>query len=91
MSTLHIRAIRYNKESSGYAQHILNTGHSYGNIEDVMDIIKIERKGKHLDMLEKYHIFCTYKHNKHLNDNNIDIHNPIFNTVYKLNDTGAMK
>jgi hypothetical protein len=84
----HIRAIRYNKEASGYAQHILNTRHSYGNIEDVMDIIKTERKGKHLDTLEKYHTFCTYKH---LNDNNIDIHNPIFNIVYKLNDTGAME
>jgi hypothetical protein len=25
-----IRAIKYNKDSSGFAQHILNTGHSYG-------------------------------------------------------------
>jgi arginyl-tRNA--protein-N-Asp/Glu arginylyltransferase len=86
----HIRAIRYNKESSGYAQHILNTGHSYGNIEDIMDIIKIERKGKHLDTLEKFHIFCSYKLNKHLNDNNTDTQNPIFNTIYKQNDTNTI-
>jgi hypothetical protein len=36
-----------------------------------------------LDTLERFHIFCTFKQNKHLNDNNIDVHNPIFNTVYK--------
>jgi hypothetical protein len=36
----HIRAIKYNKESSGYAQRILNTRHSYGKIEYNMDIIK---------------------------------------------------
>jgi hypothetical protein len=50
-----------------------------------MDVIKIGRKGKHLDTLEKFHIFCSFKQNKHLNDSNLDINNPIFNTVYKPN------
>jgi hypothetical protein len=36
----HIRAIKYNKEASGYARHILNSGHSYGNIEYTVDIKK---------------------------------------------------
>jgi hypothetical protein len=53
----HVRAIKYNKETSGYARHILNSGHSYGSIDDTLDIIKIERKGKHLDTLERFHIF----------------------------------
>jgi hypothetical protein len=50
-----------------------------------MDVVKIERKGKHLDILEKFHIFCSLKQNKHLNDSNLDLNNPIFNTVYKPN------
>jgi hypothetical protein len=79
----HIRAIRHNKETSGYAKHILKSGHSYSSINDIMDIIKVKRKGKHLDTLERFHIFCTFKQNKHLNDNNIDVHNPIFNAIYK--------
>jgi hypothetical protein len=54
-----------------------------------MHIIKIERKGKHLDTLEKFHIFCSFKRNKHLNDNNIDTHNPIFNTIYKHNGSST--
>jgi hypothetical protein len=78
-----VRAIRFNKENSGYAKHILKSGHSYGNINDVMDILEVEKKGKHLDTLERFHIFCLYKQDNHLNDNNIDVYNPIFNTVYK--------
>jgi hypothetical protein len=85
----HARAIKYNKETSGYARHILNSGHSYGSIDDTMGIIKIERKGKHLDTLERFHIFCIFKQNKHLNDNNIDVHNPIFTTVYKYKDSNT--
>jgi hypothetical protein len=79
----HIRAIKYNRETSGYAKHILRSGHSYGNMEDTMDVIKVERKGKHLDTLERFHIFQAFKQNTHLNDSNIDVHNPIFNTIYK--------
>jgi hypothetical protein len=35
----HIRSIRYNREDSGYATHILNNIHRYGKIEDVMERI----------------------------------------------------
>jgi hypothetical protein len=57
----HIQAIRNNRESSGYAQHILKTGHIYGLIDDTIETIKVARKGKYLDSLEKYYIYCTYK------------------------------
>jgi hypothetical protein len=64
----------------------LNTGHSYGKIEDIMEIIKVENKGKHSDTLEKYYILCSYKQRQHLNDNNIVAYNPIFNTIEKQYD-----
>jgi hypothetical protein len=48
----HIEAIRYNNSNSGYSNHILNTGHTYGSITDAMKIVKIEKKGKHLKTLE---------------------------------------
>jgi hypothetical protein len=51
-----------------------------------MEIIKAENKGKHLDTLEKYHIFCSYKQRQHLKDNSIDAYNPIFNAIYKQDD-----
>jgi hypothetical protein len=53
----HIRDIKNNSSNSRYSNHILNTGHSYGNITDTMEIMKIERKGKHLNTFERYHIY----------------------------------
>lgn len=52
----HIRAIRNNTESSGCAQHNLSTVHSYGTIDDTMEIVKIARRGKYLDTLEKCNV-----------------------------------
>jgi hypothetical protein len=40
----HIQAIRTNKHTSKYAQHILDTGHAYGTIEETMDIIQTTKK-----------------------------------------------
>lgn len=37
----HIHAIKYNKDASIYAQHILNPGNSYGNMQNTMNIIQI--------------------------------------------------
>jgi hypothetical protein len=36
----HIRNIRFNKDESAYGQHILNQGHQYGPIEQIMQIIE---------------------------------------------------
>jgi hypothetical protein len=35
----HINNIRQNKEKSGYSQHILNTNHRYGTIDDTMETL----------------------------------------------------
>jgi hypothetical protein len=68
----HIHNIRSNNSNSGYSSHILNTGHTYGTITDTMEIITMGRKGKHLNTLEKYHIYKVSKNNLHMNDTNID-------------------
>jgi hypothetical protein len=77
----HIQAIRNNCSKSGYFNHILNTGHTYGAIADTVDVIRIGRKGRHLNTLERYHIYKTYKKNLHMNDVRIKAHNPIFQIV----------
>jgi hypothetical protein len=40
----HIDAIHGNKTTSKYAQHILDTGHSYGSIEDSLKILHHNKK-----------------------------------------------
>jgi hypothetical protein len=53
----HIHAIRSNSSNSGYSNLILNMGHTYGTITDTMNTIRTGRKGRHLNTLEKYHIY----------------------------------
>jgi hypothetical protein len=58
-------------------------GHSYGKI---MDTIDVKRKSRHLNTLERYHIYKVYMNNLLMNDVNIEAHNPIFQTVDELCD-----
>jgi hypothetical protein len=67
----HIQAIRNDNGNSAYSNHILNTGHAYGSITDTMKVIKIEKTGKHLNTLEKYHIYKISKNRLHMNDTHI--------------------
>jgi hypothetical protein len=60
--TERIQAIRNNNGNSGYSNHILNTGHTYGMIANTMDIIRVGRKGRHLNTLEKYYIYKISTH-----------------------------
>jgi hypothetical protein len=58
-----------NRGSSRYSNHIVNTGHTYGTITDTMDVIRTGRKGRHMNTLEKYHIYKISRNNLHMNDN----------------------
>jgi hypothetical protein len=80
----HIHDIRSNNSNSGYSNHVLNTGHTYGTIRDTVDVITKGRKEKHLNILERYHIYRISKDNLHMNDKNINTHNPIFETLHEL-------
>jgi hypothetical protein len=50
---------------------------------DTMDVITTGRKGKHLNTLERYHIYRT-RENLHMNDTYIDTHNPIFKALQDM-------
>jgi hypothetical protein len=77
----YIQAIRNNNSNLGYSKHILNTGHAYGSITNIMDIIKTDEDGRDLNTLERYHIYKISKGRLHMNDTYIDTHNPIFETL----------
>jgi hypothetical protein len=57
----YVQAITNNKGNSVYSNHVLSTGLTYGSITKTMNIIKTEKKGKHLNTLEKYHIHKSVK------------------------------
>jgi hypothetical protein len=58
--------------------------YTYGTIEDIMEIIRIGRKGQYLNTLEKHCIRKISREKLHMNDTNIDKHNPIFDELYKI-------
>ncbi|PNF31380.1 hypothetical protein B7P43_G10054 [Cryptotermes secundus] len=80
----HIHDIRNNDSNSGYSNHILNTGHAYGTITEVMEVVTTGKKGRHLNTLEKYHIYKISKKGLHMNDTHIETHNPIFQTIHEI-------
>jgi hypothetical protein len=80
-----MRDIR-NKNTSGCIQHILDAGHAYGRMNEIMDIMKIQEKGKHLNTLERYHTYQLHKQGIQLNNNCPDSHNPIFKEIQAYRD-----
>jgi hypothetical protein len=45
-----------NRQTSKYAQHILDTGHTYDTFEEILDVLQI-KKGQFLNTLERFHIY----------------------------------
>jgi hypothetical protein len=44
---------------SEYAQHILDTGHACGTIEETMEVIQTAKKGHLLNILERLYIYMV--------------------------------
>jgi hypothetical protein len=40
----HMQAIRTNKQTSKYAQHILDSVHKYNTIQETMEVLHIEKR-----------------------------------------------
>jgi hypothetical protein len=77
-----------NNGNSGYSNHILNIGHAHGSLTNIMEVLKTDKQGKHLNTLEKYHIYTHIrsKAGLQMNDTYIDTHNPIFEVIQELHN-----
>jgi hypothetical protein len=67
--------------SSKYAQHILETGHTYGTIENTLNILQFEKKSQKMNSLEQYYIYRLTRENLQLNDTYTNNYNPIFHII----------
>lgn len=50
-------------------------------ITDTMKVIKTEKKGKHLNTVEEYHIHIMNTNGLHMNDMYSDVYNMIFKAM----------
>ena len=80
----HKRSFIHNNHTSKYAQHLIEHSHSLGNMQDIMHILHFQKKGTHLDTMERFHIHRQATSNNHLNDDHTLSANKIFDTI--LND-----
>ena len=64
----HYNDFKYSNNKSTFAQHVVNEGHSFGPVNEIMNIVHYEKKGKMLDTFEKYYIYKEAKSDNQLND-----------------------
>jgi hypothetical protein len=80
----HTRYIKYNNSQSAYANHILQNNHEYRPIEQSMELLQKENKGKKMNRWESYYIqYFTY-HNNIIEEQTYTKRNPLFQLVYSI-------
>jgi predicted RNA-binding Zn-ribbon protein involved in translation (DUF1610 family) len=77
----HKRSFRYNKHNSKYAQHLVEHGHTLGNIHSIMQVLQFQKKGTRLNTIKRFHIHKEAAQNRHLNDDHTITVNKIFDTI----------
>jgi hypothetical protein len=63
-------------------RNILNISHTYGNIQDTIDITQIINKAQLMDTIDKYYIYKANKEGIQLNDMHTNNKNPLFENLY---------
>jgi hypothetical protein len=56
--------------NSNFAQHVLDYGHAFGKIEDIISIFYLSKKGMHLNKTKAFYIYKGTKLCNQLNDKN---------------------
>jgi len=77
----HLNDYKHMYNKSKFAQHLLNEGHNFGPMEDIMDVIQFAKKGKMLDTLERFYIYEATHKGIQINDKLTVQKNPIFETL----------
>jgi len=69
--------------SSNYAKHILEQLHTFGSIDQIMEVLQYREKGTHVTTVERFFIYVEFSKNNHLNDEQSIYPNKIFDALLK--------
>jgi len=72
---------KYANNRSKFAQLVIDEGHAFGPINDVMDTIHTANKGRMLDTVEKFHIYKETLSRNQISDKLTVQKNPIFEAL----------
>jgi hypothetical protein len=79
----HKCAFQNNSHTSQFAQHLNEHAHSFGSIDNIMQILH-QKKGPYLNKTERFYIHKEAASGNHLNDNQKIFPNRIFDTILKI-------
>jgi hypothetical protein len=79
----HKNAFKTNSHTSNFAKHLIEQAHSFGSIQNTMQILQRHNKGAHLNTIERYYIYVEFTKNIHLNNERNISPNKIFNALLK--------
>ena len=74
---------KYMCRKSKYAQHLLDEGHTFGPMEEVMHVIQYARKGRMTNELENFHIYDTTIRGVQINDKMTVQKTPVFDIILR--------
>jgi hypothetical protein len=77
----HKRSFIHNIQTSKYALHLIEHSHTLGSMHDVTRILRLQKKGIHLDTVECFHIHRQEANNNHLNGDHTLSTKRIFDTI----------
>ena len=77
----HYNDYKHGHSRSKFAQHVTDESHSFGPMNEIMEVIHVTRKGRMRDMLEKFYIHRETKHGKQINEKLTGKPNPIFEAL----------
>jgi hypothetical protein len=79
----HRSAFHNNSHTSKFAQHLHEEAHSFGSISNIMHMLHHQRKGAHLNTIERFYIHKEHAARNHLNDDHTIFPNKIFDSLIK--------
>jgi hypothetical protein len=73
----------YNLGNSKFAQHVIQNAHSFGPMDEIMDVLHLANKGAVMNTLERFHIYKLTKMGIQINDKSTAMHNVLFDTLIR--------
>jgi hypothetical protein len=86
----HYNDYKYTHNRSKFAQHVLDEGHNFGPMNEIMEVIHVAKKCKMLDTLEKFYIYKETKHGNQIDKLTFQT-NPIFEALVQNTFHGGLQ
>jgi hypothetical protein len=59
----------------------LQESHEYSPIDKITNILKLQKKGKHLDVHERFHIYKANNQKRVINEQHVEVNNVLFDLI----------